>query len=192
MRSGQEHLDPDQAELLLYALGELSEDRQREVDQRLMVDADLRAQLDAIRNDHDMIFRGLSELDASEVIVSSSFLERLVARTIRQRRVDQLVSPAHRPIAVHPRGAWGWIHTAATAASILIGLLLWWGMRTRDVQLAGIPRTAAVLTDGDGASPAAPIHTSLSDIASDDAMFTQAENDLDAVAYLRSFTETAE
>jgi hypothetical protein len=183
MRSGQEQFD--QAELLLYAAGELPDTEQQELEQRLAVDADLRQQLESLRSNQDAVFRALADTDAGDVIVSSAPLERMVARAIRQRRVEERVAPVRRTTRARVSTGWGWVHTAGLAASVLVGLILWWGLHPRESQLAVVPTPAQVQPD-----------TSLSvlggDTISDDAMLEQAENDLQAVAYLRSLTETTE
>jgi hypothetical protein len=169
MRSGHEQIDPDQAELMLYLAGELSDDRQREFDHRIMLDSELRAQLEMLRSDHDAVFRGISELDAADTVRSSAALERLVGRAIKQRRVEALTAPVQH-VAVRHHHGWGWIHTAGVAASVLVGLVLWWGMHSRDNQIAAVQPQQPMVVDGQ--TPAA------AEIASDDAVLEQAEQEL--------------
>jgi hypothetical protein len=193
MRSGQEQFD--HAELLLYAAGELPDPQQQDLEQRLAVDADLRQQLDSLRSDHEAVFRGLADADAGDVIGSSAPLERLIGRAVRQRRVEERVAPVRRTPRARVNVGWGWVHTAGLAASVLVGLVCWWGLHPRESQLAVVPNEAQVRPDGQAT---APPRTQLGlsvlggDTISDDATLEQAENDLQAVAYLRSLTETTE
>ncbi len=133
MASLLKQLPDRQAILLMYLADELGADDRREVEQMLAVDAALAAELEQIRAAQDAVMSAMGEMDKSTPMrVSTAVAARQISRLMKQWQVDRLT---RRPVEGPKKGSripwWGYpAASAAAAAVVLIGLMVWWGMKS--------------------------------------------------------------
>src|ERR1700722_11818788 len=150
MTSLLQQLENNEAILLMYLADELGADDRREVEQMLGRDDGLRAELEKIREAQIAVMAAIGALDQSAPLaVSTPVAMRHVSRLMKQWQVDRLARPlAEAQNKRGPRFPW-WAYpvaSAATAAGVLIALMVWWGMKS-DGPIAGTvsPATAPVM-----------------------------------------------
>ena len=113
MKSLLQQLENNEAVLLMYLADELPAEDRLEVEQHLAGDANFRRELDR----------------ASHPAVTESAALRQANRVVRAEIARRSLLP--KPVAT-PRGLrypW-WSYPLATAASVLIAFLVWWGNHT--------------------------------------------------------------
>jgi anti-sigma-K factor RskA len=124
MKSYLQHLENNEAILLMYMAGELPEADRQEVEQMLASDATLRAELDILRRTHDLAFDALASLDELTRPVltpaeTQNRMTRLISGWLAQRR-----EAAVRALA--DRGPMPWRRISfAAAAMLLVGYYVW-------------------------------------------------------------------
>jgi hypothetical protein len=162
-----QQLENNESMLLMYVAGELPAADMAEVEQMLARDAGLRAELTAIQSDQDSVYTGLAELDRTEDRVAGTSgataqaaAVRQVGRAMRQWKVDRL-----RPEPVQPARRWmrlpAWTYPAGAVASVLIGSLIFWGMRGGSDQPSPAPSYADKRDFHGEADPAGKPNTKL-------------------------------
>ena len=157
MASLLQQLENNEAILLMYLADELGADDRREVEQMLARDAALRAELEKIRSAQDAVMAAIGAMDqANPLRVSTPVAVRQVSRLMKQWQVDRL---SRRPMEIGKSGPnfpWWAYPTAATgvAAMVLIGLMVWWGMKTDNGPVVGTgsPATAPVFVAAEDSS----------------------------------------
>jgi hypothetical protein len=122
-------LENNEAMLLLYVCGELPEDDRAEVEQMLASDGNLRLELEVIRSSLAESMQAVSAVDLLEPISSSaeSVSIRNAGRLIKQWKVDKLRAQTVEPVRKALRYPM-WVYPTSAVASILVGVLVWWGM----------------------------------------------------------------
>jgi hypothetical protein len=154
MTSLLQQLENNEAILLMYLADELGAEDRREVEQMLSGDAGLREE--KIRTAQNAVIAAIGALDQSAPLaVSTPVAVRQVSRLMKQWQVDRLAQPAAVAQPKGPRFAW-WVYPAAsvaTAAGVLIAMMVWWGMKS-DGPIAGTvsPATAPVVVAVDDQS----------------------------------------
>ena len=149
MASLLQQLENNEAILLMYLADELGAEDRREVEQMLSRDGGLRAELEKIRAAQIAVMAAIASLDQSAPLaVSTPAAVRHVSRLMKQWQVDRLARPLAEAQKRGPRFPW-WAFPAAsvaTAAGVLIALMVWWGMKS-DVPIAGtgLPATAPAM-----------------------------------------------
>ncbi len=129
MRSLVQQLENNEAILLMYLAHELGPEDQRDVEQMLARDAAMRGELERLREAQQRVMAQLAALDHSTPLpVASSVAVRQVSRLMKQWQVDRLTRRSESPVKSGLRLPW-WAYSAASAAAVLIALLVWWGMR---------------------------------------------------------------
>jgi anti-sigma factor RsiW len=129
-----EHLDND-ALLLLYVSDELTSEQRAAVDQRLASEPELREALKQLTLADAWTNAQLARADEVTPLndTVAAAIARRTGRALRQALVDKL---ARRPAVRPPRRGlpFGWrsYSGAAVAASLFVGLLVWWGSRNDD------------------------------------------------------------
>ncbi len=134
MSSLIQELENNEALLLMYVADELPAEDKLEVEQMLASDGSLRMELEEIRSAMASSLHGLSTLDELEPISASTeaIALRSTSRMMKQWHVDRLrMQP--EPTAKKPRYP-AWVVPTAAAASILLGVVGWWGI-TSDARL---------------------------------------------------------
>ena len=124
MKSYLQHLENNEAILLMYLSGELPEADRQEVEQMLASDATLRGELDILRRTQELAFDALGSLDElTRPVLSAaetqSRMSRLISGWLARRR-----EAAVRALA--GRGPMPWRRiTFAAAAMLLVGYYVW-------------------------------------------------------------------
>ncbi|HLL89814.1 MAG TPA: hypothetical protein VK324_10950 [Tepidisphaeraceae bacterium] len=122
-----EQLENNEAVLQLYLADELSAEDRAEVEQMLAVDANLRREFEVLRDGHARLTAALRDLDVAECPpLCDDAAVRQATRAMRQwslTHVRAAPAPAKRGLA-YP---W-FVYPIATAASVLLAVLVWWGM----------------------------------------------------------------
>ncbi|HVT88706.1 MAG TPA: hypothetical protein VHD56_07640 [Tepidisphaeraceae bacterium] len=177
MENDTDHIDDKDAQLLLYLADELNAAEQLQVQRRLESDASLRQQLEKLREVYASMDGRLSQADQLDPIMGAAAAHRCasaaVARwaSIRQAKPVQQMHGWKIPV-------WAW--SAAAAACLLIGLLAWQFWPHENVStLAVAPRQPEELRPS----------TNQYEEMSSNTNLANAEQELDAVAYLRTLTE---
>ena len=126
-----QQLQSSEAVLVMYLADELPPEDRAEVARRLEADPRLRADLDRLRGAHDAVTAAMSALDRSTRLPApEAAAVRRVAGAMREwhaRRVARPVAPPPAAPARYPR----WAYPVAAAASVVIGLVAWWGLSDR-------------------------------------------------------------
>jgi anti-sigma factor RsiW len=129
MASLLEQLENNEAILQMYLADELPAEDQAEVDQLLLTDVRLRAELEQLRADVADNSALFSVADASSPLpVSEAAAVRGTLRAMRQWRLTHRDEPVARPA---PKGlpfAW-WLYPSSAAAMLLLAAVVWWGYR---------------------------------------------------------------
>src|SRR4051794_18240251 len=96
----QQPLDIE-SQLMLYLADELPAADSAELESRLAIDAELRAQLEGLRQAQEMLSQSLSALDRSEPITETSRLshQKRLARDMAQWQMDRLNCTEQQPIS---------------------------------------------------------------------------------------------
>jgi anti-sigma factor RsiW len=157
MASLLQQLENNEAILLMYLADELGADDRREVEQMLAHDAALRAELEKIHSAQDAVTAAIGAMDqANPLRVSTPVAVRQVSRLMKQWQVDRLSRRPAEAARSGPQFPWWAYPTAATgvAAMVLIGLMVWWGMKTDNGPVAGTgsPATAPVFVVAEDSS----------------------------------------
>jgi anti-sigma factor RsiW len=132
MHSILQQLDNDEAILLMYLADELPPQDRAAVEARLAAEEALMSQLHNLRAMHESIGQSLTELDASQPILSKAVAtQRKLQRLIRQWQAEPHPESMHiRKRA--PRNH-AWLYPVAAAAVLVIGLITWWGAVPADI-----------------------------------------------------------
>jgi anti-sigma factor RsiW len=188
MRSILEQLPDDDSVLLMYLADELPAGDREIVENRLAADPALRAQLEKLRETHELIAQEMSARDQMHppTVRDQSSL-RQVTRQIRQWQTDRAREAAASGPVQHGRPSW-WLYPAAAAVIAIITYTVWWGFQpaepgslpNRNATVPGQP--FAVGTGGLG-PPYNPTDTQ--------ALY-DAEQELDQVQMLRTLNESDE
>jgi len=148
MASLLQQLENNEAILLMYLADELGVEDRREVEQMLSGDAALREELEKIRAAQNAVIAAIGALDQSAPLaISTPVAVRQVSRLMKQWQVDRLARPA---VEAQKRGRFPWwtvpAASVATAAGVLIAMMVWWGMKA-DGPIAGTvsPATAPAI-----------------------------------------------
>ena len=129
MQSLLNQLQSDEALLLMYAAGELPAEDRAQVEQRLEADPALRAELDRLRELNGSIDEALVELDTgTRLPVSEGVAVRKVGRVMRQWQTARMAPQVAEEPVDQLRFPW-WSYPLATAAAVLLALLVWWGQQ---------------------------------------------------------------
>ncbi|HSV14790.1 MAG TPA: hypothetical protein VLI90_11055 [Tepidisphaeraceae bacterium] len=130
MPSLLQQLQNNEAVLQMYLADELPADDRIEVEQMLATDPGLRAVLEDLRLAQDLVIGSLRKLDqATPLAVSTPVAARQMSRLIKQWQVDRLERQAAAPIKQKFRLP-AWAYSAATAAAVLVAVVVWWGMKS--------------------------------------------------------------
>ena len=148
MKSYLQHLENNEAILLMYLADELPQQDRAEVEQMLASDAKLRAELENLRQTHQLAYDSLESLDAItrppiSPIAAQNRISKLVHEWMEQRRQSPAISRAQ------PQFPW-WRVSFATAASLMIGSYIWAVYHTSESR--GLPaqfRPPHVLNDNE-------------------------------------------
>jgi hypothetical protein len=140
-------LENNEALLLMYATDELPAEDRADVEQMLVNDAGLRAELERIRLAYDISMSALATMDKNvAALPSENFAVRQACRAMKQWHVDQLLRiPVEAPVARRKIPVWA--YPAATAAMLVIGGLMWWGNQGDPIPEALHPNTANLEAD---------------------------------------------
>ncbi|MGD0387951.1 MAG: hypothetical protein ABSC42_03265 [Tepidisphaeraceae bacterium] len=165
MKSYLQHLENNEAILLMYLGNELPAQDRAEFEQMLASDASLRAEMEIVRQTQQLAFDALQSLDAvTRPPISPMVAQRRVSRLVREwaerrRRPAVTVSEAR---SLMP---WRRISIAA-AASLLVGFYIW-AVYHHLLDFHGNPNDNAPLVSADPFEndllPNAPQHRDLSD-----------------------------
>lgn len=120
MNSEQDELGDDQALLILYLAGELSEEQHAVLERRLQQEPALRRELEGLRSAQAMIWREMLAADSVHPPRgAASSAQRKLAGMVRQWAVDRL---ARDPVAAPPqRSVKRWALAAAASVAIALG-----------------------------------------------------------------------
>jgi anti-sigma factor RsiW len=130
MSSLLQHLENNEAVLLMYLADELPADDRMEVDHMLATDPALRAELEELRLAQAAVVGGLDDLDKRELPpLSEAVVVRQVGRAMRQWKVDRLARQPSAAPHSRLRFPW-WVYPSASAAAIILAILVWWGMKS--------------------------------------------------------------
>jgi hypothetical protein len=150
-------LENNEAMLLMYLSGELPPEDQAEVEQMLASDGGLRMELEEIRSAMADSMEAVATLDKLQPITPSaqSIALRNVSRSMKQWHVDRLRAA---PV-VEPHKAWRypmWVYPTSAVASVLVGVLVWWGLSPQtntDFARVSAPAAGGDLVTGPGVTP---------------------------------------
>jgi anti-sigma factor RsiW len=130
MPSLLQQLENNEAVLLMYLADELPADDRVEVEQMLATDAGLRAVLENLRVAQEAVIGAIGELDkATPMALSTTVASRQMSRLMKQWQVDRLARQA-APSAKRRFRIPAWAYSAATAAAVLVAVVVWWGMKS--------------------------------------------------------------
>lgn len=151
MPSLLQQLENNEAVLLMYLADELNAEDRGEVEQMLGRDAGLRVELQRLTTAQDAVMAALASLDELDGPRSSlTAVERRVSRLMHQWQVDRLTAPVISPAGRGIRLPW-WAYASASAAALVIGMLVWYGFTDRpstaDSQLAAVISPQPTLPD---------------------------------------------
>ena len=129
MQSLLHQLENNEAILLMYVADELSAEDRAEVEQMLVSDAGMRAELEQIRAVREAAMVAMASADeAARLPVSENVAVRRVMRMMRQWQIDHAHAPPPEEPVKELRFPW-WSYPLTTAAAVLIAFLVWWGNR---------------------------------------------------------------
>jgi hypothetical protein len=137
MKSYLQNLENNEAILLMYLSDELPRQDRIEVEQMLASDSKLRAELENLRQTHQLAYDALESLDA----ITRPPMSPIAA----QNQISELVRnwvEVHRPLAksaARPQFPW-WRGVFAAAASLMIGYYIWAVYHTGEIH--GLPPVA--------------------------------------------------
>ena len=178
--------------LLLYLADELPAVDRSQVEKRLGGDEPLRAKLEQLRADQQMIAHAFQAIDAAQPLPggNSAAQERKLNRAITRWHTERILSYAGADSGQTSRSRWWWAYPLAAAAVLLVSFIVWWGTHTEDAE----PSTPGTnwadqrpwdpSRMGEWRRYATPI-----DIVEDTPGLASAEKELETVAYLRTLTE---
>ncbi len=127
MRSLLEQLQNNESVLLMYLAGELPPEDHAEVEQLLATDGGMRRELVKLREAHVGVIDALAAMDRAEPApIAPAVASRQASRLIVDWNVRRLAAPKPAPAAKGLPYPW-WVYPVATAASILLAFLVWWG-----------------------------------------------------------------
>src|SRR5688572_1061228 len=127
MRSLLNQLHSSESLLLMYLADELPAVDRAEVEQRLARDANLRAELEGLRDVQAHVNDAIAALDAAQPLPGSEAAgARQVARAIRQWRTDHAARPARDAIPPRTLRFPYWSYPLAAAAAVTIAFATWW------------------------------------------------------------------
>jgi len=121
-------LENNEALLLMFTSGELSDQDHAEVEQMLAGDSGLRAELASLSSAYDSAMTALAELDADQsALAGENHAIRQAKRAMRQWQAERL---NREPVKITPRGRRipAWAYASVAAAMVLIGTLTYWGV----------------------------------------------------------------
>jgi hypothetical protein len=126
-----QQLENNEAVLLMYLAGELPEEDRVEVEQMLSIDANLRAELESIRQAQARINALIRDADATgRLPMRAEVASRRVGRAMQQWFIDQdQREPQTEETASTPRMP-TLAYASAAAVLLLIGYVAWWGLRS--------------------------------------------------------------
>jgi hypothetical protein len=149
-----EQLENNEAVLLMYLAGELPAQDRAEVEQLLATDASLRRELEALSAAHGRVASAIRDLDVAECPpVCDDAAVRQAVRAMWRWELTHARRPAEAPAARGLRYSW-WVYPLASAAVVLLAILVWWGMNDTTV---GIPDGGSAMPTMAGGSQF-PIH----------------------------------
>ena len=126
-----QQLQSNEAVLMMYVADELPPEDRAEVERRLATDDRLRADLEQLRDAHDVFAAAMPTLDRStRPPVPEAVAVRRVVAAVRQWHSARVLRPAAEappPSRRVPK----WAYPLATAASVVIGFVVWWGLSDR-------------------------------------------------------------
>lgn len=130
-------LENNEAILLMYIAGELPDVERREVEQMLATDATLRSMYSELKSAWDASLEGIERVDASEAMVlSREAAARQVGRMVRQWHAGRMVAVKPAEVARKRGGVRMYIGMlSASAAVVLVGFLVWWGVMAEPVRV---------------------------------------------------------
>jgi len=139
-----QQLQNNEAVLLMYLADELPVEDRAEVEQMLASDASFRAELEEVRRAMLATDEALARFDkVSRLPMKQETALRHVSRMMNRWQVEKLArAPAPAP-KKGLRYPW-WTYPLATAASVLLAFLVYWG---NNDQLPGSPRGEYVIND---------------------------------------------
>jgi anti-sigma-K factor RskA len=149
VKSYLQHLESNEAVLLMYLGNELPEQDRVEVEAMLASDSRLRSELENLRKTHQLAFDALESLDAitrppMPPIAAQNRISELIREWVdRRRRSTAAVSGLRRQFP------W-WRSTFAAAASLMVVYYIWAVYHTAPVRgLPPVARPPHVLTDNE-------------------------------------------
>ncbi len=146
-------LENNEAILLMYIAGELPEEERREVEQMLAKDSGLRATHDELRASWASAMSAVETLDHADAPpMNAEVAARQVGRLVRQWHagmVPHASEPSDASVSTGRRVAW-WQTTAAAAAVMFLGFLVYWGWTDAPGQVNAGTEVAQTAPSGDG------------------------------------------
>jgi len=128
--------------LLLYLADELGAEDRAEVEQRLLCDAGMRAELEALRDSQELLHTRLASLDAASPLAGvEAAAVQSVSKMMRQRlaRPEPVCAP-QPPVAIPRLPRWAYPAAAVAAIAVIAGVT-WRSLRpdsgSRDLVDAG-------------------------------------------------------
>jgi len=152
MKSYLQHLENNEAILLMYLSGELPEADRQEVEQMLASDATLRAELDILRRTQELAFDALGSLDelTRPVLTAAETQSRM--STLIRGWLSQRREAAVR--ALGERGPMPWRRISfAAAAMLLVGYYVWAVYDRLDRGLPDASKSQVAQETDDGVTP---------------------------------------
>lgn len=129
MKSFLQYLESNEAIALMYAADELSSEDRAEVEHKLASDDNLAQELRQILQSQKAFSNIMQRLDrAQRLPISQAAAVRQVSRALTQWGIDRLAPKAPPPLRRGLRLPW-WSYPMATAAAMLLSLLVWWVQR---------------------------------------------------------------
>lgn len=124
---GNEQINSEQAQLLLYLAGELSASERRALEAKLAADAPLRQQLADLQRVETSINQTLSSIDSADMLQSRlPSIDRQTSRVIAQWNVDRHAPSAPQAARMRVKRVPVWLYPLAAAALVMVGLGTWW------------------------------------------------------------------
>jgi len=126
MKSLLHSLNDSESVLLMYLFDELPDDDRAEVESMLNTDTNLHARLEELRAAQDVTNQVLDQADKDAARQGRSVekAERAAIKLVNQWKVDQIAArPVPRPAT--PMRKWVLYPSAAVAALLMVGLILW-------------------------------------------------------------------
>jgi anti-sigma factor RsiW len=125
MSSLLQQLENNEAVLLMYLCGELPPEDRAEVEQLLGRDAGLAAELQRLRELHGQCVEAIERMDESQRLRTGP-AERQAVRAVRAWHLQRQLAIEPEPELPAASHRWWLSSAAAVAASLLIGLMVWW------------------------------------------------------------------